>query len=306
MIFKSGPWDGTERHFLQIRRTGGFRRHHARIQKTLPRRWIQHPLIRCPLLQQLFHELCMRDDALLDEQLRQCIRLRERLNQKFLDADGCFLLGFSHCSLSLIKQPRQSQTCANLFCRIANRAPINPVACILLHPFRCSSIHFQPTHEHLGSMEITEVKIIPVKQGALRGFVTITFDACFVVHDFQIVEGPNGLRLSMPARRLRDGTSKDIFFPMNDETRKKLEERVIGEYRKLVGADVMRRALQRWVRLDKTSSNFRSLGLSRTSYLSSAFVPFVKWKQENFPTQVRFHIFQLNLNASLFTGGPGP
>jgi hypothetical protein len=36
--------------------------------------------------------------------------LRERLNQKFLDADGCFLLGFSHCSLSLIKQPRQSHT----------------------------------------------------------------------------------------------------------------------------------------------------------------------------------------------------
>jgi stage V sporulation protein G len=95
-------------------------------------------------------------------------------------------------------------------------------------------------------MEITKIKIIPVKQGSLRGFVNITFDDCFVVNDFQIVEVPNGLRLSMPARKLRDGTFEDIFFPVNVETQKKLEERVIGEYRKIISERATtRRALQR-------------------------------------------------------------
>jgi stage V sporulation protein G len=92
-------------------------------------------------------------------------------------------------------------------------------------------------------MEITKVKIIPVKQGNMLASADITIDNCFVVHDFQVVQGPKGLFLSMPTRKLMDGTFENICFPVNDETRRMLEERVIGAYRKLVGAGAMRGAI---------------------------------------------------------------
>lgn len=94
-------------------------------------------------------------------------------------------------------------------------------------------------------MEITEIKIIPVKHGNMLASANVTFDNCFVVHDFQIVQGPKGLFLSMPGRKLKDGTFSDICFPVNDETRRMLEDRVIGEYRKIIGETAMRRALHR-------------------------------------------------------------
>jgi DNA-binding cell septation regulator SpoVG len=42
-------------------------------------------------------------------------------------------------------------------------------------------------------MEITKVKIILVKSGAMLASANVTFDNCFVINDFQVVQGPNGL-----------------------------------------------------------------------------------------------------------------
>ena len=35
-------------------------------------------------------------------------------------------------------------------------------------------------------MEITEVKIIPVDEGRLRAYVSITFDHCFVISELTV------------------------------------------------------------------------------------------------------------------------
>jgi stage V sporulation protein G len=86
----------------------------------------------------------------------------------------------------------------------------------------------------MGSMEVTDVKIRPTDEDKLRAYVTITLDHCFVITDLKIITGSNGYFLSMPSKKRKDGTYKDIAHPINSETRKMLEDKVILEYEKMI------------------------------------------------------------------------
>ena len=79
-------------------------------------------------------------------------------------------------------------------------------------------------------MEVTEVKVFPVDEDRLRAYVTITLDHCFVIRDLKVINGTTGYFVSMPSKKRKDGTYKDIAHPINSETRRLLEERVIQEY----------------------------------------------------------------------------
>src|SRR5438477_2598308 len=85
-------------------------------------------------------------------------------------------------------------------------------------------------------MEITDVKVIPVDDEKLKAFVSIVFDQCFVVTDIKIIHGPKGLFVSMPSKKRKDGTFKDIAHPLNNQMRQYLEEKVLTVYRQQVGA----------------------------------------------------------------------
>jgi stage V sporulation protein G len=89
-------------------------------------------------------------------------------------------------------------------------------------------------------MDVTEVRVFPVDEDKLRAYVTITFDHCFVVRDLKIIRGNTGLFVSMPSKRRKDGTYKDIAHPLNNETRRMIEEKIIAEYEKML-ADAGRR-----------------------------------------------------------------
>jgi len=82
-------------------------------------------------------------------------------------------------------------------------------------------------------MEITDVKVIPVDDEKLKAFVSIVFDSCFVVTDIKIIHGPKGLFVSMPSKKRKDGTFKDIAHPLNNQMRQYLEEKVLGVYKQL-------------------------------------------------------------------------
>jgi stage V sporulation protein G len=79
-------------------------------------------------------------------------------------------------------------------------------------------------------MEITEVRVFPVHEEKLKAYVTVTFDACFVVRDLKVIQGTTGLFVAMPAKRRKDGTFKDIAHPLNQETRDRLERAILAEY----------------------------------------------------------------------------
>jgi stage V sporulation protein G len=85
-------------------------------------------------------------------------------------------------------------------------------------------------------MEITDVKVIPVDDEKLKAFVSIVFDQCFVVTDIKIINGPKGLFVSMPSKKRKDGTFKDIAHPLNNQMRQYLEEKVLGVYKQQVGS----------------------------------------------------------------------
>jgi stage V sporulation protein G len=85
-------------------------------------------------------------------------------------------------------------------------------------------------------MEITDVKVIPVDDEKLKAFVSIVFDHCFVVTDIKVIHGPKGLFVSMPSKKRKDGTFKDIAHPLNNQMRQYLEEKVLGIYRQQVAA----------------------------------------------------------------------
>lgn len=85
-------------------------------------------------------------------------------------------------------------------------------------------------------MEITDVKVIPVDDEKLKAFVSIVFDQCFVVTDIKIIHGPKGLFVSMPSKKRKDGTFKDIAHPLNNQMRQYLEEKVLSVYRQQIAA----------------------------------------------------------------------
>jgi len=93
-------------------------------------------------------------------------------------------------------------------------------------------------------MEVTQVRVFPVEEDKLKAFVSIIIDDCFVVSDIKIIEGAHGLFVSMPSKKRRNGTFRDIAHPLNNETRRMMEERIIEEYRRTLadsgGADDLR------------------------------------------------------------------
>ncbi len=83
-------------------------------------------------------------------------------------------------------------------------------------------------------MEITQVKVFPVHEDKLKAFVSVVFDHCFMINDIKVIQGKDGLFLSMPSRRKKNGEFKDVAHPLNNATRRLIEVHVLREYRQVV------------------------------------------------------------------------
>ena len=79
-------------------------------------------------------------------------------------------------------------------------------------------------------MEITEVRIILRDEDKLKGFANVTFDNAFVIRGMKIISGNKGYFVSMPSRKRPDGTHQDVAHPVNNETRRLIEEKVLAAY----------------------------------------------------------------------------
>lgn len=79
-------------------------------------------------------------------------------------------------------------------------------------------------------MEITQVKVFPVEEEKLKAYVSIVLDDCFLVSDLKVIQGPNGMFISMPSKRKKNGEFKDIAHPLNRDTRERMERRILQEY----------------------------------------------------------------------------
>jgi len=79
--------------------------------------------------------------------------------------------------------------------------------------------------------EITEVRIYKAKgNGNVKAYASVSFDNEFVVKGLKVVEGERGLWVSMPSRKMRDGSFQDIFHPVSREARDKIVDAVLKAY----------------------------------------------------------------------------
>lgn len=94
-------------------------------------------------------------------------------------------------------------------------------------------------------MDITEVRVFPVDDEKLKAFVSIILDDCFVISDIKVIHGPKGLFVSMPSKKRKDGTFRDIAHPLNSDTRRRMEGQILERYRKEVsdGEEIESRVL---------------------------------------------------------------
>ncbi|MCB2193805.1 MAG: septation regulator SpoVG [Deltaproteobacteria bacterium] len=82
-------------------------------------------------------------------------------------------------------------------------------------------------------MDVTEVRVFPVEEERLKAYATITLDHCFLVRDLKIIHGNKGLFVAMPSKKRKDGTYQDTAHPLNRETRRLIEDAVLGEYERV-------------------------------------------------------------------------
>ncbi len=86
-------------------------------------------------------------------------------------------------------------------------------------------------------MEITSVRIRRAHgDQRVKAAASICLDGQFVVHDLRVIEGPNGLFVSMPARKTGSGDYRDIAHPVTAEARELIQKAVLEAYRAWLAA----------------------------------------------------------------------
>ena len=84
-------------------------------------------------------------------------------------------------------------------------------------------------------MEITDIRVRKITHdGKMKAVISITLDNEFVVHDIKVIEGEKGIFIAMPSRRAADGQYRDIAHPINSDTRTKIQDLILEEYKKAV------------------------------------------------------------------------
>jgi stage V sporulation protein G len=79
-------------------------------------------------------------------------------------------------------------------------------------------------------MEITDIAVVPVDENKLRAYVNITIDNCFMIRGLKIIKGKEGLFVAMPNKQGKNGAFRDVAHPLNAETRKFLEDKILAKY----------------------------------------------------------------------------
>ena len=82
-------------------------------------------------------------------------------------------------------------------------------------------------------MEITSVTVRKEEKenSKMKGKASVLIDDCYAVHDIRIIEGNDGLFIAMPSRQKANGEYRDIAHPINSQTRKMFEDKILEAYK---------------------------------------------------------------------------
>lgn len=79
-----------------------------------------------------------------------------------------------------------------------------------------------------------EVRVQSIKPNdSIKGTASVNINGAFAVRGVKIIEGTNGLFVSMPSYKVGD-SYKDICFPITPECRKQLNDAVLTAYEQAI------------------------------------------------------------------------
>ncbi|MDH5719145.1 MAG: SpoVG family protein [Spirochaetia bacterium] len=83
------------------------------------------------------------------------------------------------------------------------------------------------------SVEITKTQVYARNDGRnTLGYAHITLGDTYVVKNLRIVKGKKGVFVGMPSNKTKRGDFIDIFFPITQEARIDLTQKVMEEFQK--------------------------------------------------------------------------
>ncbi|GHU95247.1 hypothetical protein FACS1894208_07750 [Clostridia bacterium] len=91
------------------------------------------------------------------------------------------------------------------------------------------SVSAKTTAERSDSLD-ARVFLLSDPKGSTRAFANITFDNIIAISGVRVVDGTNGLFVTMPQSKDKDGGYHDIAFPINGDLRKELNKAVLAEF----------------------------------------------------------------------------
>jgi stage V sporulation protein G len=82
-------------------------------------------------------------------------------------------------------------------------------------------------------MKITAIDVRFSGEDAVKAYVDITLDDCFIIHGLRLIRYSKGYLLAMPQTERRKGKPYDAGCPITREARRRIEDVVMAEYRKV-------------------------------------------------------------------------
>lgn len=81
-------------------------------------------------------------------------------------------------------------------------------------------------------MKITNVsvKLESNERQLVKGYASVLIDNCFAIRDIRIIQRDNGYLIAMPSKKTSTGLYVDVAHPINTETRKMFEERILSKF----------------------------------------------------------------------------
>ena len=81
-------------------------------------------------------------------------------------------------------------------------------------------------------MKIADIRIRLVNKddSKLKAVASLTIEDSIVIHDIKIIDGKEGLFISMPNRKTPSGKYEDVVHPIKNEITEELKEAVLSAY----------------------------------------------------------------------------
>jgi stage V sporulation protein G len=66
----------------------------------------------------------------------------------------------------------------------------------------------------------------------VMAYASIVLDEVLIVRDIKVIEMGERLVVAMPSKKMKNGAHRDVAYPLNRETRRKIETKVLEAYGK--------------------------------------------------------------------------